>query len=429
VTGWVGRALAAGFALAAGCAHSDFPPGGPVPETPPQLLSVRPDTMAIVPGYRGPVVFAFDATIVEQGVEEAVTVSPRTSPFTVDRSGREIRVGLRRGWEPGRIYHVEVGPGIADRFQNRRTEPIRLVFSTGPEIPGTRATGVVTDRITGQPVVGGRVEAILQPDSLVYVVRTDSAGRFEVRHVPEGDYLVRAFVDADRDRALGPLEARDTARLAIRTDTVPSLRLVLLPHDTTPPVAGTAAFEDGWVEVRFDDHLDPDQPLSPAQVTLVGPDGRAVPVEEVRIGTPVREREPEAADEEGPAPAPPRAPAAAPPAAEAAPDAVPAGPLPSRSLSARPAEPLLPDTTYTVTVTGVRNINGLLGGGEAPLRTPSPAPEPPPADPPTLDVPEPDPEPADPQPNGPAEAEDPPPAAAARGSAGTPRVSARAVTR
>jgi hypothetical protein len=427
VTGWVGRALAAGFALAAGCAHSDFPPGGPVPETPPQLVSVRPDTMAIVPGYRGPVVFAFDVTIAEQGVEEAVTVSPRTSPFTVDRSGREIRVGLRRGWEPGRIYHVEVGPGIGDRFQNRRTEPIRLVFSTGPEIPETRATGVVTDRITGQPVVGGRVEAILQPDSLVYAVRTDSAGRFEVRHVPEGDYLVRAFVDTDRDRALGPAEARDTARLAIRTDTVPALRLVLLPHDTTPPVAGTAAYADGWVEVRFDDHLDPDQPLSPAQVTLVGPDDRAVPIEEVRIGTPPREAEPEA---EAPAPAAP----AAPPAAEAAPDTVPATPLPSRSLFARPAEALLPDTIYTVTVTGVRNVNGLVGGGEAPLRTPRLAPEPPPAEAPTLDVPEPDvpepdPEPADPQPNGPAEAEDPPPAAAARGSAGTPRVSARAVTR
>jgi hypothetical protein len=400
-------------------------------------VSIRPDTMAIVPGYRGPVVFAFDVTIAEQGVEEAVTVSPRTSPFTVDRSGREIRVGLRRGWEPGRIYHVEVGPGIADRFQNRRTEPIRLVFSTGPEIPETRATGMVTDRITGQPVVGGRVEAILQPDSLVYAVQTDSAGRFAVRHVPEGDYLVRAYVDADRDRALGPAEARDSARLAIRTDTVPSLRLVLLPYDTTPPVAGTAAYEDGWVEVRFDDHLDPDQPLSPAQVTLVGPDDRAVPIEEVRIGAPVREREPEAADEEGPAPAapaPPRAPAAAPQEEAAAPEAVPTGPLPSRSLFARPAEPLLPDTIYTVTVTGVRNVNGLVGGGEAPLRTPSPAPEPPPADPPTLDVPqpaapEPDPEPADPEPNGPAEGEPPPPSAAVLGRSGAARVSARAVTR
>jgi hypothetical protein len=400
MTGWRTRALAAGFALAAGCAHSDFPPGGPVPETPPQLVSIRPDTMAILPGFRGPVVFAFDATIAEQGVEEAVTVSPRTSPFTVDRRGNEIRVGLRRGWEPGRVYHVEVGPGIADRFQNRRTEPIRLVFSTGPEIPETRATGVVTDRITGQPVVGGRVEAILQPDSLVYAVRTDSAGRFEVRHVPEGPYLVRAFVDADRDRALGPLEARDTARVAIRTDTVPALRLVLLPHDTTPPVAGTAAYADGWVEVRFDDHLDPDQPLSPAQVTLVGPDGRAVPIEEVRIGAPAREAE-----------------------AEAAQDTVPRGPLPSRSLFARPAGALLPDAIYTVAVTGVRNVNGLVGGGEAPLRSPRPAPEPPPAAaPPGPDVRTPDSR-TDPEPTGPAEAEDPPQPASA------PRVSARVETR
>jgi hypothetical protein len=363
--------LAGALLLAAACAHVEAPPGGEVEQRPPQLVAVRPDTGAVVPGFRERVVVEFDAPISEQGLEEAVTVSPRTSPAAVDRSGGQVRVSLRRGWEPGRIYHVEVGAGIRDRFGNRLEEPVRLVFSTGPDIPATRATGTVTDRITGQPVAEARVEAILQPDSLVYVVRTDSAGRFEVARVPEGDYLVRAFVDQNRSRALDATEPRDTARLAIRADTTPALRLVLLPGDTTPPVAGTAAFAEGWVEVRFDDFLDPDQPLSPAQVTLAGPEG-AVAIAEVRIGQPPRDTA--AADTAPTTPQPAARPAeGARPAAEAA---APAEPLPSRSLLARPAQPLLPDTIYTVTVDGVRNVNGLVGGGEAPLRTPRPTPPP-----------------------------------------------------
>jgi hypothetical protein len=399
--------LAGALLLAPACAHVEAPPGGQVEQRPPQLVSVQPDTAAVVPGFRDRVVIEFDVPISEQGLDEAVTVSPRTSPAAVDRSGGRVRVSLRRGWEAGRIYHVEVGAGVRDRFGNRLEAPVRLVFSTGPAIPATRATGTVTDRITGQPVAEARVEAILQPDSLVYVVRTDTAGRFEVARVPEGDYLVRAFLDQNRSRALDATEPRDTARLAIRADTVPALRLVLLPGDTTPPVAGTAAFADGWVEVRFDDYLDPDQPLAPAQVTLAGPEG-AVAMAEIRIGQPPRDTT--AADTADAREAPqPAARTGARPADAGRPGAAaaaPADPLPSRSLFARPAQPLLPDTIYTVTVTGVRNVNGLVGGGEAPLRTPRPAPAPEDAPAPDEGRPAPDEDRPEPDDDGP---EPPPP--------------------
>ena len=69
-------------------------------------------------------------------------VSPRTSPVVVDRSSRSIRVSLRRGWEPGQIYHVTIRPQIQDLFNNRVTDPVHLVFSTGPAIPQTRLSGL-----------------------------------------------------------------------------------------------------------------------------------------------------------------------------------------------------------------------------------------------------------------------------------------------
>jgi hypothetical protein len=110
----------------------DPPPGGPEDRSPPGVVAVSPDSMAVVPGWDDPVVVTYSERISERQVEESVMVSPRTSPVAVDRGSRQIRVSLRRGWEPGQIYHVTIRPEIQDLFNNRVTEPVHLVFSTGP---------------------------------------------------------------------------------------------------------------------------------------------------------------------------------------------------------------------------------------------------------------------------------------------------------
>src|SRR5690606_24447436 len=124
----------------AGCAQIEMPPGGPEDRMPPAVVSLQPDSLAVVPEWRRPVVVRFSERISEQQVEDAVMVSPRTSAVSVDRGSREIRVSLRRGWEPGQIYQITVRPLIRDLFNNQIREPIHLVFSTGPEIPPTRLT-------------------------------------------------------------------------------------------------------------------------------------------------------------------------------------------------------------------------------------------------------------------------------------------------
>ena len=353
---------------APGCAHIEAPRGGPPDSIAPVLVSIRPDTMAVLESWIGPVVFEFDEGLSDEGVQDAVTVSPRLGPVAVDKEGRQIRVKPRRGWQRGVIYQVEVAAGIRDRFNNRRTEPIRLVFSTGPAIPDTRATGRVTERLTGQPAPQARVDAVRIADSLVYSTAVDSAGRFELRQVPEGEYRVVAYRDNNRNRRPDRFEPRDSAVLTLAAGAAPSADFAILLPDTTPPRAGSARITDAWVEVRFDDYLDPAQPLSTDQVLLVGPDDAAVPIAEVRVGAPPARDTARADTAEAPARDTVRA--------DTTP---PRPPLPSQSLFARPAATLLPDTVYTVRVRDVRNVNGLAGGGEAPLRTPRPEPPPRPA--------------------------------------------------
>lgn len=336
---------AACYAVLAACAHVEPPPGGPQDTIPAALLTTRPGPDALVPGWRDPVVLVFDERISERGIDQAVEVSPRTSPVAVSHAGDELRVRLREGWLPGTIYHVTVLPVLRDLFGNTLEEPIRLVFSTGPEIPDTRAAGVAVDRTTGEPQPDLRVEAIRTADSLVYATVTDSAGRFEFARVPTGEYLLRAYEDLNRNRALDAFETRDSASVTLEAGDSARARLSVVLPDSTPPVIASAQVDGRVLEIGFDDFLDPEQTLSPGQVSVRDPSGLEVAVTRVAVG---RLTEPE--------------------------DTAAGAAVPSRTLVVELEDDmeLEPGTEYTITVSNVRNIVGLAGDAGTTLTPPTP---------------------------------------------------------
>jgi hypothetical protein len=364
------------LALIAACAHVEPPPGGPEDKTPPSIASTDPDSLSVVPNRTQPVVIRFSERISEQGALEAVSVSPRTSVVQIDRGRDGIRVSLRGGWRPGTIYHVTVTPEVRDLFNNRLAAPTTLVFSTGPPIPATALVGTVVDRITGRAGVETRVEAVRRADSLVYATPTDSAGIFHIAHIPEGSYLLRAYRDANRNRALDSYEPRDSTMVEVGPEAPASIALSIVdPDSTAPKLASATAPAATRVELRFDDYLDPAQQLESTAVQIADTLGGApVRIDEVSLTAPA------ASDTAATRPAAP------PPGAAGR----PAGALPSQTLYVRVAadSPLTPGRAYRVTVRGIRNVVGLVGGStvdfvvpaaRAAPAAPAPAPAPTPA--------------------------------------------------
>jgi hypothetical protein len=343
--------IAAAVPLA--CAHVEAPRGGPPITEPPDVVSITPDSLATVTAFQGPVVFSFDERLSERGIDDRIVwVSPRTSGVRVDHRGSTLRVSLRAGWEPNRIYHVTVLPGIADLFGNRRTEAITTVFSTGPEIPETRLVATVVDRLTGRPAVGARVEAIT-PDSLVYALPVDTAGVADFRRLPLAEYRVRAYTDVNRNRELDAFEPRDLGTVVVSSADSVGIALSIVAPDTTPPQLATIRVSGENLEARFDDHLDPEQPLG-GRVQIIGPDGAHVTVAQVGVGSLPREQEqqdqPQAEEEAGAAPRRAR--------------------LPSQTLVIRPAVELEPGAEYRVRISGIRNVVGLAADVEGTFTAP-----------------------------------------------------------
>lgn len=365
---WLGAAFV--VVIIAGCARVMAPPGGPRDLQPPRIIRTDPEqnsTASAHTGSRRPVRIFFDETISERSPREMVQVSPETGEIDVARKGKEIRVTIKGGWQPNRVYRVTVLPGIVDRFGNARPSAYDLVFSTGAPITPNVVGGIATDRITGRPSAGARVEAVSQQDSVVHTTVIDSAGFFAMRSLPPGAYRGRVYLDQNRNRILDFSEARAPLEFTVgATDTVP-LELTLLAPDTTPARLVRATARDSLhVVLTFDDYMDPPAGTITLDVmawllpdsTLLNGGAVMTQREAARLGPPDTMRV-----------TPPGQPA----------EDTTRG-LPVNELVWIPPEPLRPSARYRVTVSGYRNLHGIdSGGGSVVFTTPAP-PRPQPAD-------------------------------------------------
>jgi hypothetical protein len=430
--------IAVGYAW--GCARQGRPTGGPQDRIPPMVVSTWPDTFATVEPTRDPIVITFSERISERPtvgrLDDVVVVSPETGQARVKHTRSGLEISLAGGLRPGLVYRVRVLNTVKDMFNNPMEGPFELVFSTGGAYELNVLAGVVTDRITGEKVDQARVEAREitesdeegageEPDVPVYLAKTDTAGIFVLRYIPSGEYELTIYQDNNRNREpdFRERQGTTTAHLGLlppRKDTIIS-EVALLQPDTIPARLVRVEAEDSTLlRLTFDDFLPTPASLSPIRITLSREEGDSPGIErllwphqldslrafedsvrvadslalvadslrgvadslqavvagleavgdtvelpevretlerlQARLEPPERE-EPE--EEEAPPPPPPI--------------------LPEPEFFAFLRAPLVPNQVYQVTVTNVRNINGLTGGGGEGEVTWEP-PEPTPAD-------------------------------------------------
>jgi len=426
-----GRAAAvAAFALLAACARIEPPPGGAPDAKPPTLVATRPDSLRILPDFEGSVEFVFNEVISEGGspseglgtgdLERLVLLSPSTDVPVVAWKRDRIAVRPRGGWQPDRVYRVQLLPGIADVRNNRGTVSSTVTFTTGAPLPDLTLRGKAYDWSTGQPARGALLEAVLEPDSLVYKGATDSSGTFSLGPLPRGQYVVYATADQNRNLRRDRREAFDSARVAGDSGQVPELWM--FPHDSAPPRLQVPTVQDSMtVVLPFNQKLDPALRLDSSAVTVLRlPDSTHIGVLSVlppalddslqrlaRLETTRRDSvaRANAPRDSVPPAAPPvqrpdtakgkaKAPPAKPPMLKPAPDSAravierldstlrgqakddtsrakkPGRPPLYERLIMRLAEPVVPGGKYAVEVRGVRNVNGATGDSKAGFTVP-----------------------------------------------------------
>lgn len=428
-----GLRLSALALIGAACANLGDPPGGPPDTAPPAILAVRPDSGAIVPDLEGDAVIQFDEVIDEleggfgrgagggggtsggggglSGLERQVVLSPVAGPVKVNWRRSAIYLKPKEGWQPGRVYRLELLPGILDLRRNRLNEGRTIIFSTGPALPHGRLDGMAVLWVEQRALPLALIQAVQLPDTVPYLTVADSGGGFRLDGIPSGPYVVYAVHDQNGNRRRDRREAYDSALVTI--DSSASAVLWTFVHDTAGPRLRAADPLDTLAtRLTFGQPLDPAAPLGTSQVQVLAlPDSTPVAVTAVLTvaqhdslvararaavdsarkaadTTTNRDSTPPQAPAGGPPPPAPRPPAAerapaagGPPAAAAAPDTstvrrlLRERPVPSDKLVVRVAQPFEAGRKYLVRVLGATNLNGARTDGQAVLTLPA-APKP-----------------------------------------------------
>jgi hypothetical protein len=211
------------------------------------------------------------------GLDGLIRLSPRAEEVNVDWKRSAIHVEPKDGWLPGTVYHVTLEPGIADLRNNPMTEGRTIIFSTGPPIPTTVLWGTVLDWENARAGRLALIEAVLLPDSLVYVTTADSVGGFRLGSVPTGTYLVSASIDENTSQRRDAREAFDSVTVAL--DSVVSHTFWTFSRDTAGPLLRRVNRTDSvTVQVRFSLMLDTVPPTAEMVSVWALPDTTPVAV-------------------------------------------------------------------------------------------------------------------------------------------------------
>ncbi len=394
------------------CARQEAPTGGPPDVRPPVVIATYPEPGVTVGALDGPVRFEFDERISEQvsggNLSTAVSVSPRSGAVRVKHGRRSLEVEVEDGFAPGTVYRVTMAAVVSDLFGNRLADPFELIFSTGETPVATTLAGEIWDRTTGRPQPNALVLATDQ-GGRVHEATADAAGIFAFRYLPGGTLTVAAFEDVNRNADLDSAEVQGTVTADIVVGDTTFLDIAVLAPDTLPAVLGAVTVLDSvTVYATFDDYLDPgldarsiavrieredgvapgveasfheagyslwvdsvvaamarDDSVAAAQradSAVASVDSVATPTDTVRVEPQVGAGRPAASAPQEPRR---RGPTPLEPLQGSTPGLTADGRrvLPSTRLVFRLADTLATGVEYEVTLEGIRNINGLEGGG------------------------------------------------------------------
>jgi Bacterial Ig-like domain len=387
---------------AVGCAQLGAPPGGPEDKNPPHLLRISPDTNAVNAHPRS-VELSFDEIVNERpsrgggDLANLFLVSPRRGRVDVRWHRSRIEIRPRRGWQPNTTYIITQLAGVADLRGNVDSAQHQYIFSTGPTRAPSFIGGRVFDWVAAKVSPRAYVEAIRLPDSLTYGEFADSVGRFVIRYVPPGRYLLRAIIDANNNRTLDRRELFDSATITL-ADSV-SREMLTFIHDSIGPGLAEVAMRDSLtLRATFDRPLLPRVAVAATQFSLKGNDSSAVPITSVTLGTVFEKAEAEslkakaaqdstqrarvadsiaranpAAARPTPAPAaapPPRRPPG--PARDTTPPPKPSAPIPETYAIIKLSRPLAPNTSYRLRADSLRSLMGIARSSDRVFTTPHP---------------------------------------------------------
>ncbi|MCK6559729.1 Ig-like domain-containing protein [candidate division KSB1 bacterium] len=257
------------------CAKTGSPPGGPVDDIPPKILSTSPARDATGVARDTQLSFTFSEKVNRKSFEESLFITPslggeleEEAELKFDWQGRTVHIRFPDSLRARRTYVVNLGTDVRDLRGVRLLEAFALAFTTGD----TLDRGEIRGRIWGEKAAGVLIMAYIlengrAPDPAKqradYYTQVGENNTFTLSYLAPGRYRVFALSDRNADRlytrgeeAIG-VPALDVT-ITREDQTAPSLSFSLAAEDTlAPALAAVSPLSANQLEWRFDEAVMP----------------------------------------------------------------------------------------------------------------------------------------------------------------------------
>lgn len=193
--------------LVVSCARQSSPSGGPVDETPPQVIRSMPENGTVNFGGNG-----FDVTfneyIVLKEIDQKLLVSPplENKPL-VKIKGKTLMVTFDEELRDSATYTFYFQDAIQDLNEGNAAENYQYVFATGPTLDSLSVTGKIYKGDDLEPVKGvfvllyhGTADTLPRKTMPDYVTRASDDGNFRIDHLSEGTYTIYGLTDGNNNK-------------------------------------------------------------------------------------------------------------------------------------------------------------------------------------------------------------------------------------
>lgn len=263
------------------CANIVMPRGGPIDETPPEIVGITPaDSNKNIKPKK--IEIRTNKYMEVRDLDNYLTFSPVIDAKpTVISYGKRIEIKLVDSLlQPNTTYKLSLGNALVDNRENTPIKDFSYVFSTGPVFDSLQITGKVISVLTGKPDTMASVllYEVDVPDSAIttvkptYYAKVDKQGQFVIDLLPNKPYKIIAITDEDQNMMYAPAKESiafiDTLVVPQVAYEHPLVLFTFLEADTNKDAATTTALRTDRVD-RFASSKPKDPKNIPAYTVAV----------------------------------------------------------------------------------------------------------------------------------------------------------------
>jgi len=259
------------FFLLVTCAKREFPSGGPIDVTLPQILEVSPANNTLNVDLSAKITITFSKPMAKEKTEQSIFITPvPESPLKFRWKKNSLILEPSKPLEKDKTYVINIGTNAQDMHNNKLEKSYSFAFSTGQKLDSGSISGKVFFQDKAEKGVSiwtyplsKNKDTNPEVDKPEYATLSGKNGEYTLSYLAKDVYRLFAVKDLNNDLLWEPDKEPlgvTTKDLNLTLDTLSFSNIVfeLILRDTTAPqLVGCQSLDKRDVRLEFDESLSP----------------------------------------------------------------------------------------------------------------------------------------------------------------------------